>query len=141
MIVRDFPAAQYGVTRLCVKYYQIEDSPLSNTFSLSFPFWFNTEGFQIFYKRWRTENWYADADADEEPTELKKKKKTKNTRISEKVLWNETWNMPLFRNTFIWKICFFVVFSLRSLTYIFVRSRPFFSLCEAILKWKVGGLQ
>ena len=73
MIVRDFPAAQYGVTRLCVKYYQIEDSPLLNTFSLSFPFWFNTEGFQIFYKRWRTENWYADADADEEPTELKKK--------------------------------------------------------------------
>ena len=51
MIVTGFSrsSVRHTVTRLCVKYYQIEDSLLSNTgFEFSFLI---MEGFQIFYKK------------------------------------------------------------------------------------------
>ena len=52
MIVTGFSrsSVRHTVTRLCVKYYQIEDSLLSNTFRLEFSFLI-MEGFQIFYKK------------------------------------------------------------------------------------------
>ena len=57
MIVTGFSrsSVRHTVTRLCVKYYQIGDSLLSNTFSLSFPFWL-WKDFKYFTKRWHTEN-------------------------------------------------------------------------------------